>query len=65
MKEMYVVWNMTNYDYGYEFFGICETLAEAQILYTKACHKLGIDPLQGFDDEGNSIMITNVPFFQS
>ena len=60
-RTLYIVWNMTNYGDGYEFFGICDTLKEADKLYSKACEDYGINPKQGFD-ECNSIMITEVPY---
>lgn len=30
MKEGYIVWNMKNYDLGYEFFGVYRSKAQAE-----------------------------------
>ena len=64
MKEMYIVWNLTNYGDGYEFFGICETLKEADKLYSKICDKYGFSYAEGFDEE-NSIIISKVKVVKS
>lgn len=30
MKKIYILWNQTDYGYGYEFFGAYTTLAKAE-----------------------------------
>lgn len=35
MKEGYIVWNQTNYGYGYEFFGVYKSKKKAERMLRK------------------------------